>query len=83
MTSESTELLLLSINDLNRIQAEFLEAYNTLMDVACQRLEYALVIKLDCITRCERDQGKKSNDSNQKSIKDRLKAGLTLRVKKF
>jgi len=49
MTSESTELLLLSINDLNRIQAEFLEAYNTLMDVACQRLEYALLIKLECI----------------------------------
>mmetsp|Transcript_28157 Transcript_28157/g.42616 ORF Transcript_28157/g.42616 Transcript_28157/m.42616 type:complete len:84 (+) Transcript_28157:1890-2141(+) len=83
MADTSTELLAFSITDVNRMQAEFQEAYNKLMDVACQRLEYALVIKLDCITRCERDQGKKSNDSNQKSIKDRLKAGLTLRVKKF
>ena len=30
-----TELLLLSITDLNRMQHEFLEAYNMLMEVAC------------------------------------------------
>jgi len=49
MAEQPTELLLMSIADLNRMQLEFLEAYNKLMEVACQRLEYALLIKLECM----------------------------------
>jgi len=53
MAEKPTELLLLSITDLNRMQLEFLEAYNLLMEVACQRLEYALLIKLECMNVCD------------------------------
>eukprot|EP00356_Strombidium_inclinatum_P017170 CAMPEP_0170485200 /NCGR_PEP_ID=MMETSP0208-20121228/4515_1 /TAXON_ID=197538 /ORGANISM="Strombidium inclinatum, Strain S3" /LENGTH=74 /DNA_ID=CAMNT_0010758773 /DNA_START=364 /DNA_END=588 /DNA_ORIENTATION=+ len=65
MADQPTELLLFSINDLNRVQAEFLEAYNKLMDVACQRLEYALMIKLECMSQCQQIQAS-LNETNKK-----------------
>jgi len=52
MADKPTELLLFSINDLNRMHQEFLEAYTKLLEVAYTRLEYALLIKLDCINYC-------------------------------
>jgi len=56
MTDEPTELLLLSIGDLNRMQSEFLEAYNKLLETAYSRLEYALLVKLDCQNYCQEKQ---------------------------
>jgi hypothetical protein len=45
-------LLTLSIVDLHRMQLEFLEAYQKLMDTGYNRLEYSLLIKLECMSHC-------------------------------
>jgi len=72
MADTSTELLAFSITDVNRMQAEFQEAYNKLMDVSCKRLEYALTIKVECISKCtliqKRDVGfkRKAHNINQR-----------------
>ena len=52
----SSTLLTLSINDINRMQREFLEAYTKLMEASYARLEYICVIKVECIEKCEKVQ---------------------------
>jgi len=70
MAERPTELLLLSVSDLNRMRLEFIEAYNQLMESACQRLEFSLLIKLECMNFCEKVEEEKMN--MQSSIKQML-----------
>ena len=53
MADQPTELLLLSISDLRKLQSEFVEAFNRLLEIAYKRLEFILLIKLDCSNQCQ------------------------------
>lgn len=58
MASRNTELLTLSIVDLHRMQLEFIEAYAKFIDTGYMRLEYALLVKLECISHCQEKYNK-------------------------
>ena len=45
-------MLLLSINDVNRMQMEFLESYETMIQEAYVELEVSLKYKLLAIKKC-------------------------------
>lgn len=49
----TSTLLTLSIHDLNKMQLEFVEAYNSMMDAAYARLEVALFLKMECMNYCD------------------------------
>ena len=51
---DKSMLLSMSINDVNRMQLEFNEVYQSLFEQAYQRLDSALELKLKCISTCER-----------------------------
>ena len=76
MADQHTELLLLSLNDLNRMQQEFLEAYTKLLEVAYVRLEYVLLIKLDCINHCKEKQQHFSKARMLLSIREQLQRSI-------
>ena len=48
----NSELLLLSLEDVYRMQREFLEAYETMIEEAYKQLITCLNIKLDSIREC-------------------------------
>lgn len=52
MAEDTSTLLTLSVNDINRMRLEFLEAYQKLLEKSLSRLESALVIKLECFAHC-------------------------------
>jgi hypothetical protein len=59
MSVSNSELLTLSINDINRMKSEFQEAYLKLIENSYSRLEIALMIKLECIKHCEQKDTKR------------------------
>jgi len=59
MADQSTELLLLSISDLRRMQSEFVGAFNRLLENAYERLEFILLVKLDCTNQCQEKEEKR------------------------
>jgi hypothetical protein len=53
-TELKAEVLLLSINDLNRMQQEFMEAYEEMFMLSYKRLEGLLKHKITCFKKCEK-----------------------------
>lgn len=52
MAFEETQVLLLSIQDLNRMRMEFVETYEEMLEAAKTPLQIALIIKLKAMTHC-------------------------------
>lgn len=53
MADQNSELLSLSIVDLHKMQLEYSESYQKLIDTGYMRLEYALLIKFECVNECQ------------------------------
>ena len=53
ISSEQSTLLLFSVHDLNKMQVEFLELYESLFKESYIRLESILLIKLKSMNKCQ------------------------------
>jgi nanoRNase/pAp phosphatase (c-di-AMP/oligoRNAs hydrolase) len=52
--SSKSTIMMLSINDLNRMQVEFSEVYENMFDESYKRLEVALKEKLNAMQECSK-----------------------------
>ena len=69
MGLRETEVLCLSIQDLNRMKQEFLEAYEKLFSDAYDRLRRALNLKLKAMRICaEKEESARSHRSAVESV---------------
>ena len=73
MAFQQCELLSFSINDLNRMKAEFLDAYEDLFNDAYQRLFRALKIKLSAMKHCQTELEKEINRKLQYNMASMFK----------
>ena len=71
MATKESEVLYLSIQDLNRMKQEFLEAYEKLFNDAYNRLRRSLTLKLKAMRLCaEREEASSFSTRDQNSSID-------------
>jgi len=65
MALKESETMCLSIQDLNRMKQEFLEAYQKLLGDAYNRLRRALTLKLKAMKICAEREDNMSNKTSE------------------
>ena len=63
MADQESELMMLSITDLNRMKNEFLEYYDQLIKSANHELQNVLMLKLRSLRECQNQKEKHSLDT--------------------
>ena len=70
MATKESEVLYLSIQDLNRMKQEFLEAYEKLFNDAYNRLRRSLTLKLKAMRLCAEREASSFSTRDQNSSMD-------------